>query len=198
MFAREESFKEFLKRYPLVSAILAIQLIVYVLMTFTPLEVELSTTFIGYNEAISQGEYWRLITPLITHIEFPHLLFNSFSLFIFGPLLERLLGKGLFIISYFGSGILSHLLLLYLLPENYAYLGASSAIFGLYGVYTYLLFFKKHILGTEGRQLLLPLIVIGLILSFVSLDGSEGIVYGHLFGFLGGVVLAPFTTFRLR
>ena len=42
-----------------------------------------------FGPLISAGEYWRLFSSLFLHVGLLHLLFNSFALFIFGPIIEN-------------------------------------------------------------------------------------------------------------
>jgi rhomboid protease GluP len=101
MFIRTESFREFIRYYPVVSSIIAIQIILYLLteLPFFP-NALLFERLSGINLYIWGGEWWRLITPIFMHSGFTHVLFNSFSLILFGPGLERILGKFKFIAIY--------------------------------------------------------------------------------------------------
>ena len=44
--------------------------------------------------AIANDEYWRLLTAGFLHAGFFHLLFNMFSLYILGSMLEPAIGRG--------------------------------------------------------------------------------------------------------
>ncbi|MDN4076126.1 rhomboid family intramembrane serine protease [Fictibacillus terranigra] len=188
MFVREENFKTFIRLYPVVSIITALHLIIFLLLNIGPQADFLYYYFAGSNYYISQGEYWRLATPIITHVSLTHMLFNTFSLVIFGPALERILGKGKFLIGYMGAGILADLATYLILPLNFAHIGASGAIFGLFGIYLYLMYARKEYLGAGNRQILLVVLIFSLITTFTT----EGInIYGHLFGLIAGAALAP-------
>ena len=100
MFTRTESFKEFIRFYPIVSTIIAIHFAIYLLtvLPFFP-NYWFFSTFSGVNLYIMEGEVWRLVTPIFMHSGFAHVLFNSFSLVLFGPALEQILGRGKFCLS---------------------------------------------------------------------------------------------------
>src|SRR5690606_4294008 len=160
MFVRTESFGQFLKLYPVVSTIIAIQLLIF-LMMHTPIFPHnwILELLAGVNLLIQQGEYWRLVTPIFVHVGFAHLLFNSFSLVLFGPALEKALGKFTFIIVYLASGLGANIATLYIHPPYYTHIGASGAIFGLFGVYLAVLFVKKDAMPLQGRQVILPIAI---------------------------------------
>lgn len=188
MFVRTENFQTFVRLYPIVTVITAIHLLVFLLLNIGPQADFLYYYFVGSNFYISQGEYWRLFTPIITHVGLTHVLFNSFSLVIFGPALERILGKGKFLIGYLGAGIAADIATYLLLPLNYTHIGASGAIFGLFGIYLYILFACKEYLGRDNKQILIVVLVFSLISTFTSTGIN---ILGHLFGLIAGAALAP-------
>lgn len=187
MFIRTESFKEFRQLYPVVTWIVAIHLILYII-TLLPF-IESSLLFeklIGVNLYIAQGEYWRLVTPIFIHSGLAHTLFNSFSLVLFGPSLERILGKGRFILLYLAAGILANVATLILKPLTYIHVGSSGAIFGLFGAYLALILFRKDIMSRENSQIVVTIAVIGLIMTFIQPNIN---VTAHLFGLLAGFLV---------
>ena len=93
MFTRNESFKQFIQYYPVVSIIVGIHIILYLLTTLPIFpRLWLFEQLSGVNLYIIKGELWRLVTPIFMHSGFSHVLFNSFSLILFGPALERMIG----------------------------------------------------------------------------------------------------------
>ncbi|WP_394236593.1 rhomboid family intramembrane serine protease [Niallia oryzisoli] len=191
MFTRTESFKEFIRYYPVVSVIVSIHIILY-LVTSLPifpnsLLLELLT---GVNLYIWQGEIWRLVTPIFLHSGFSHVLFNSFSLVLFGPALERLLGRFRFTWVYLATGVSANLATLLIEPVTYIHLGASGAIFGLFGMYISLIVFRKHLLSKDNRQLITTIAVISIIMTFLQPNIN---IISHLFGFLSGFLIGALT-----
>jgi rhomboid protease GluP len=194
MFTRTESFRAFLRYYPIVSIIITIHIILY-LLTILPIfpNIWFIETFSGVNLYIMEGEYWRLITPTFMHSGFSHMLFNSFSLLLFGPPLERMLGKSKFIFVYLFSGLAANIATLYIEPLTYTHVGSSGAIFGLFGYYLSMIMFRKHMLSRQNSQIILTLLVISLIMTF--LDSNINIT-AHLFGLLGGFFLGAVPYFN--
>jgi rhomboid protease GluP len=191
MFTRSESFKEFIRLYPIVSSIIAIHIIIFLL---TILPVFPNSWFIeqfsGINLYIWEGQLWRLITPLFMHSGFSHLLFNSFSIVLFGPALERILGRSRFLFVYLTTGVLANVATLLLQPVTYSHVGASGAIFGLFGYYASILIYRKHFFSKENTQLLITITVMAIIMTFIQANIN---ITAHLSGLLVGFLLGAFT-----
>jgi len=198
MFIRNErSVKEFMQLYPVVAWLIIIQLVLWLLTGFlhTPLGNLIRDWGMGVNFYISQGEYWRLITSIFLHAGLMHVLFNSFALVLFGPALEHMLGKLKFIAAFLGAGLIGNLATFLLGPALYSHVGASGAIYGLFGIYAFMVAFRKHLIDPSSSQIITIILVIGLIMTFVR----SGInVYAHVFGFIGGFALAPLVLNSVR
>ncbi|GAE26441.1 rhomboid family protein [Halalkalibacter wakoensis JCM 9140] len=189
MFIRNESFYSFRRNYPVITVLVAIHLILFIWMNFLPFGNWIRAFGIGYNLAVANGEYWRLVTPIFMHIGAGHVIFNSFSLVIFGPALERMLGKGKFIVVYLLTGIIANIATFYLGGLTYPpHLGASGAIFGLLGMYVYIVLNRKDLIDRANSQLVMTIIAIGLVMTFVNPNIN---ILAHLFGLIAGAALAP-------
>ncbi|MFC0472354.1 rhomboid family intramembrane serine protease [Halalkalibacter kiskunsagensis] len=189
MFIRNESFYSFRRRYPIITILVGIHLILFIWMNFLPFGNWIRALGIGYNLAVANGEYWRLITPIFMHIGAGHVIFNSFSLVIFGPALERMLGKFKFIVIYLLTGLIANIATYYLGGLTYPpHLGASGAIFGLLGMYVYLVINRKDLIDRANSQLVMTIILIGLVMTFVNPNIN---ILAHLFGLIAGAALAP-------
>lgn len=198
MFVRNEDFRSFLRYYPVVSTIIAIHLVLFLWMFLLwPLGGNRIFTYgVGYNLAIAHGQWWRLITPIFMHVQPGHFLFNSFSLVLFGPALEQMLGKVKFTIIYLLTGVLANVATYYVGGLDYSpHLGASGAIYGLFGIYLYMVFFKKELLDHGNAQIITTILVIGLIMTFIN---SNINVYAHLFGLIAGLALSPIFLYKTR
>jgi membrane associated rhomboid family serine protease len=99
-----------------------------------------------------------------------------------------MLGKGKFLLLYVLGGVLANVATLLLKQPHYLHLGASGAIFALFGVYFYMVFFRPDLLNTTNSQIILTILMISLVMTFFT---SNINVIAHLFGFFAGTVLAP-------
>lgn len=189
MFTRSESFSQFIRFYPGISFIAATCAILYATTIFPILpSINTFTTLSGVNFLISEGEYWRLITPIFMHANFPHILFNLFSLIIIGPGIESMVGTARFSLLFVLSGILANICTLLTMPAMYVHVGASGAIFGLFGCYAYILLYRKHLMTRQNSQTILTLIVLSVVLSFTQTSVN---LIGHFGGLAAGFLLAP-------
>jgi rhomboid protease GluP len=85
-----------------------------------------------FGPLTTHGQWWRLVTAAFVHGSFVHLLMNMLILLSIGLFTERLFGRVGFIVLYLFAGIGGNLASLALHPFTVA-MGASGAIFGLYG-----------------------------------------------------------------
>ena len=195
MFIRNESFKQFIHYYPVISIIVGINIILY-LFTTLPIfpRLWLLEQLSGVNLSIMEGELWRLVTPIFIHNGFSHILFNSFSLILFGPELERLIRPFRFTLVYLVTGISANVATLFLEPLTYTHVGASGAIFGLFGFYMSIIAFRKYAFSKENSQLLITITVISIIMTFLQPNIN---IIGHLFGFLSGFLIG-YVAFRYK
>ncbi len=189
MFSRTESFSQYIRLYPVVTSLLIFNIIIH-LVTFIPvLGDEVFYAGVGVNLWISEGDWWRLITPMFLHENggIMHLLFNMFSLFVFGPELEKIAGKVRFLTIYFLAGIFGNIATYFLQPLDYASVGASGAIFGVFGAFGALVYYTKRIMP-QLRQTILPIIVISIVMTFLQPNiNATAHIAGLIVGFLIGL-----------
>lgn len=188
MFIRTENFQTFIRLYPVVTFILALQAVLWLFFPLPAHSVVLwRDTVTGYNLGVANGEWWRLITPILLHAGFTHLLFNSMSIFLFAPALERMLGKARFLLVYAGSGIIGNIGTYVTEPLDYVHVGASGAIFGLFGVYLFMVLFRNELIGQEHSKMIITLLAFAVLMSFIN---SNINMMAHLFGLCGGFLLS--------
>jgi rhomboid protease GluP len=136
------------------------------------------------------NEWYRLFTVALTHGGFLHLGFNMYSLMVLGNPLEAAYGKQKFLIVFFFSLLTGSLTSAYFASLNSASVGASGAIFGLFGA---LAIVGKKI-GADIRSIV---VIIGINFAFgFALGGVDW--RAHLGGLIGGVVAAQLVMVRAR
>jgi membrane associated rhomboid family serine protease len=93
---------------------------------------------------LKERTYSTLITSGFIHGDFGHLLFNSLTLFFFGPALERRIGTEKFLALYFIGLVVSSLGTVYKQRNNpdYAALGASGAILAV--LFAYIVYYPTQ------------------------------------------------------
>ena len=143
----ERKISRLLSDVILVSCILALQAFLWLFFSMPLHSVMMwSDAVTGYNYGVSSGEWWRLVTPMFyTRISLTFCLTPCLS-FIRAPL-EQMLGKVRFLIVYIASGIIGNIGTYLAEPLDYVHVGASGAIFGLFGVYVFLTVFRKELIG---------------------------------------------------
>ncbi|MDF2720655.1 MAG: rhomboid family intrarane serine protease [Paenibacillus sp.] len=199
LFLRYESFRQYIRLYPLTTAILLVQIIAYVAMELygSASSVDTQIQFGALvNYAPYSGEYWRYFASIFLHGGFGHLLSNSFSLFVFAPPLERLLGKHRYILFYLGSGFIGNLATMLFFPdkEYVVSVGASGAIYGIFAAYVFIALFFKQALDKQSKSTIITIIVIGAVYSLIIPQVNY---FAHLGGFIGGFLIC-FPIFRRR
>lgn len=175
-------------------AILVINTAMWLIMNLAGYIWDMSITeqlqFFGakVNWLIADGQFWRLFTAMFLHIGFMHLFFNSYALYLYGPLVERFFGKKKFIIVYILSGLVGSLLSYLFSSEMSA--GASGAIFGLMGSLLYFRQRKRRIFERIFGMGLFFVIGINLFYGFTQSNIDN---WGHIGGLAGGYLVATAT-----
>ncbi len=123
---------------PVVFSLIAINVAIFVLgLTSRNVEIDLLNNFSAWTPAIEAGEWWRGLTAAFLHGGMMHILFNMYFLYIFGPRLEQQVGSvafsGIYLASAAGGSVATFLFG----PSNAISVGASGALFGLFGAWIY-------------------------------------------------------------
>ena len=135
----------------------------------------------AFNSLLLPTQPWRAVTVLFVHSSFLHLLFNMWALWIFGRMLENMLGAWRFVALYFVTGIFGSMLVTFLAPGTWV-VGASCAVFGLFATF----FVLQRSLGQNAVQLL---VIIGLNLVIGFLPGTNISWQAHIGGLIGGFLM---------
>lgn len=129
---------------------------------------------------LDQGEWWRLITAAFLHASLIHLGFNMLVLWFVGAPVEQAIGRGRFLAVYIVSGLAGSAGAILFSP-NVVTVGASGAIFGIFGAALVLEMQGSNVLGGQA----LGLIIVNLIFTFAIPNISVG---GHVGGLIGGAL----------
>ncbi|WP_246846252.1 rhomboid family intramembrane serine protease [Humibacter ginsenosidimutans] len=125
---------------------------------------------------------WRLLTAVFAHASILHIALNMYTLWIFGIVLEPLLGRARYAVLFLLAGLAGSVGVLLMAQPNVAVVGASGAIFGMMSA---LLIIQRH-LGGPITQLLV-LVGINLVISFLP---GMGIAWqAHVGGLVGGAIV---------
>ena len=147
----------------------------------------------GGNAAseVQKGEWWRLITSMFLHNGLNHLFMNMIGLLSIGITVERIYGHRLFVLIYFGSGLIGSALSLSYSAQHVVSIGASGAIFGIAGaMMTGMYQHKDKLPKIIGKQ---SISGIAIFIFFNLLNGfsKQGIDNAaHIGGLIGGCMLA--------
>jgi hypothetical protein len=161
-------------------SLIMINLVIWLLQVI-PGSTLTSTLF--YAPLLTVIEPWRMITAGFVHSpdSFWHILLNAYSIFIFGRVIEPMLGSIRFLVLYLVSIFGGSTMVLWLSEPVVPVVGASGAFFGLMGAYLIML----RAIG-DNSGLLVGLIAVNLAFGFLV----PGISWqGHLGGLLAGMAV---------
>jgi len=153
----------------------------YLVQLLVPsIQQQLFLPSIEYLSATNQ--WYRLFTVALTHGGLLHLGFNMFALLVLGNPIEEAFGKNKFLIIFFASLLSGSLTSSYFASIYSASVGASGAVFGLFGA---MIVVGKRI-GADIRSIV---VIIGL--NFVFGFALGGVDWrAHLGGLIGGYIAA--------
>lgn len=146
------------------------------------------TYTLAFYPPLMWAEPWRFITSAFVHGGIVHVMFNAYSLWVLGNLIERVVGSARFVII-FGVSIVAGAIAVAVMSPNSVVIGASAGIFGLFAA----MFIVNRSFG--GNNVSLAVIIgLNLAIGFIV----PGISWqAHLGGLLGGAMTTLALT-RLR
>jgi len=153
-------------------------------------------------QVFHQKKWFQLVTSGFVHNDFFHLLFNMLTFYFFAFNLEIAIGSQNFLLIYFGSLVLSHLLTLFKNKNNYNYrsLGASGAISGV--IFGSILIFPTAKMIIMPIPFPLPSVIFGVLYliwcRFANSRANDNINHdAHFSGALAGIILMFILEFRI-
>ena len=136
---------------------------------------------------------------MFLHESWLHLGVNMFSLYFVGRLAEQVYGHWRFLLLYFITGIFGGILVLFL--SDAPVLGASGAIFGVFGALGIFFWYNRRAFGSAMLSQWVFWLVLNLVFTFgygdISVSGHIG---GLSMGLILGLLLMPgfWTPVRVR
>lgn len=178
------------------SIILDLNILVFLIMVFSginiisPNGIELLQWGANRRFETTDGEWWRLFTSMFLHGGIMHLFMNISGLVIAAIFVEPLLGRKKYLILYILSGLCGSLASIWWYSNTIS-VGASGAIFGLYGAILGLLLTNAFPEGGKKGILMMIGIFVGINLLWGLTGGIDNAAHigGLLSGALIGIVL---------
>ena len=179
--------KIFSSKKPIVTyALIFLCLVMFVISGFGTDTMVLVKYGANVSSLVKNGEIYRLISYMFLHAGIMHIFFNMYSLYIVGPRVEDFFGKWKFLLIYVLSGISGGLLSVSMNGDVVS-VGASGAIFGLFGALLYFGYNYRGYIGSMIKSQILPIVIYNLLLGFF-ISGID--MWGHVGGLIGGILTA--------
>lgn len=156
--------------------------------------------FAGYTDTdlvLRNHEFYRLFTSMFLHFNEAHMLFNGIALYYIGSNLERYFGHLRFALIYVLGGLAGSVLPLFFSSGG---LGASGAVFALWGAEVVFMYHNRAIFGAAGRarlkssmMMMLVNFIAGFSANALASVADSPVRVGnsaHFGGLAGGAILA--------
>ena len=174
---------------PVVFSLIAVNVVIFLIgLSSRQVELDLLQDFAAWGPAIEAGEWWRGLTAAFLYGGTMHILFNMYFLYIFGPRLESQVGSvafsGIYLASAAGGSLATYLFS----PSDILSVGASGALFGLFGAWLYAAYRQRG--SAAGSAMFNQLGAILLINMALPLFIPRIDWRAHLGGLVTGIVVA--------
>jgi len=144
-----------------------------------------------------EGQYYQLFSSMFVHASIAHIAGNMIFLLIFGLRGEEMFSLPEYLLIYFLGGLTGNVLSLIFLPLDVPSVGASGAIFAMFGACTI------HARRTVGQSIIGALIYAFFLLFISAAPGVNnlahigGLVTGLLIGYLLALRRKPTTEYTI-
>jgi membrane associated rhomboid family serine protease len=135
---------------------------------------------------IADGQFWRLFSAMFLHAGLLHIGFNAYALWLFGSMVESNLGRTRMILVYVVAGFLASVASYAFGPVESVGVGASGAIFGVFGAFIAFNYRRRHLaIASANLRWAATLLLLNLFLAF----GFGGRIdwRAHLGGLIAGL-----------
>jgi len=161
--------------------------VIFYVLGFFGLEENLVRWFAQINALITEGEWWRIFTVVLLHGSITHILFNMWALWVLGPQIERGVGTWPFVSLFLASAGVGGVFAYYLGGPSDIAVGASGAIFGLFGIWLSWALHRRNTI--QGRALLGQLVFLLVINAAIPFLFRTVSWQAHLGGLIAGFVI---------
>ena len=181
--------------------IIAVNVLIYIIMVFSGLGFisfsgyDLIKWGSNYSPATLSGQWWRLFTSIFLHGGLMHLAANMYGLLFVGIFLESRIGKIRFALIYVGTGIAASAFSIGW-HDAVNSVGASGAIFGMYGLLLALMLTKVYPKEFNKSLIFSTIIFVGFNLLYGLTGGIDNAAHigGLISGFITGLTITPILT----
>lgn len=147
--------------------------------------------------AIAAGEWWRVLTAHVVHLDANHALLNSLGLVLMWALFARDYSPLRWVAIYLVSSLTISLGLYLFDPQVEWYVGASGALHGVMAAGTLAHLRRRDLDGWILAAFILAKLSYEQIAGSMPFAGSANtLVDAHLYGAIGGLMLALFLRSR--
>lgn len=179
--------KHMLKFAPVTYSLIVVNVIIWLAMVlflnrFSDIKLLDVGGLVHFN--VVHGEWYRLVSSIFLHYDFEHILMNMLSLFIFGKIVESIVGHWRMLVIYIFAGIFGNFASLSFNIDTVS-AGASGAIFGLIGaIFAFMYVGKQFNRKVIGQLLIVLVIIIALSLFMTNIN-----IVAHIGGLVGGLLI---------
>jgi len=170
---------------PVIQAILFINIGIFLVAYLTG-RTELTLRFGQINARVLEGEWYRMLTAAFLHADPFHIFFNMYALYLFGPQIERQMGSLPFTAMYVSAALAGSTAYL-VAGQGRVAIGASGAIFGLFGAWIGATYRQRH--TPAGRALFQRLAILLAINLALPLFVARIAWQAHVGGLVAGLLI---------
>lgn len=183
------------QKYRVTFILIAVNVAVYIYTSigggnFLNTGLNMIVTYGQVNGIVFMGAYWQIFTSMFVHASIVHLAGNMLFLLIFGLRAEEMFSLPEYLAIYFLGGLAGNLLSLAFLPLWVPSVGASGAIFGVFGACS------VYIRRTVGQSIMGAVIFAFFLLLLSS--GTNVNNLAHIGGLVIGLLLGYFLAARRK
>jgi membrane associated rhomboid family serine protease len=202
MYTRPDSFPPVVKNLIIINVLVWVAQLIYdrqgydlsSILALYPLGSE---DFKPYQIATHMFAHAAYDSPVHWNIQFSHILFNMFGLWMFGRVLENVWGPKRFLLFYLICGVgaaAAHLAVQYFTGGYSAAVGASGAIMGILAAFAYLfpnteLYLMFIPIPIKAKWAVLGMVLLDLVGGVGQVTGDNIAHFAHLGGAATGFIL---------